>query len=484
MRISPTVKGTFSFTLARLGGSLSGAIATIFLARKLGPEQYGLLSIILSLSALFSIFADFGISSSTARYIAEAKNDGRSIFPVFRDGLFFKLFFVVGTVVLVVILAKPIALLYKNLELQGIIKMCSMHVIFATFLLFAGRIFQAIRRLEIYASAILIQGLTILTLVVLFVKRGGGLQQVYSAYIIGTGCGFLFLATVLIWFMRRARKGSDSARYLKTIASYCVPLAALSLSYFAFSHIDNLLLGYFAPKEEVGYYNVTFRIINFLRYPFMAIGMSISPLFAKSATGNDSLLSTFMRVFKYTVVLGLPICASLIILSSVGIRIFLGEAYLSSIKLLSAQTPFFLLSSFIFVFGPILSFAGFAKIQAYIFITCAIIAVGSNIFLIPHFGPMGAVASITIAFTIYTLAILLICKRVYSFGWITLLRNIWRPLLATIFFSSALIWFSKLMHNTILLFVLTGIGFMFYFAIIFITKTVRKEEIMSIIQRK
>src|SRR4051794_14432365 len=51
------------------------AALTIFLVRRLGPDDYGLFSLALGIAGLVMLPADFGIAQSAGRFIAERRSD-------------------------------------------------------------------------------------------------------------------------------------------------------------------------------------------------------------------------------------------------------------------------------------------------------------------------------------------------------------------------------------------------------------------------
>ena len=67
-----TITRNTAFALAsQIATASFTAILTIFLVRVLGPEDYGVFALALSVASLVFLPADFGISQSTARFVAE-----------------------------------------------------------------------------------------------------------------------------------------------------------------------------------------------------------------------------------------------------------------------------------------------------------------------------------------------------------------------------------------------------------------------------
>jgi O-antigen/teichoic acid export membrane protein len=65
--------------LARVLNVVLKAIAVIYLARLLGPNEFGFFTLILTAAALITVFIDLGISPATARFLAEEKWGNRKI---------------------------------------------------------------------------------------------------------------------------------------------------------------------------------------------------------------------------------------------------------------------------------------------------------------------------------------------------------------------------------------------------------------------
>ena len=71
-----TITRNTAFALAsQIATASFTAILTIVLVRVLGPEDYGVFALALSVASLVFLPADFGISQSTARFVAEHRGE-------------------------------------------------------------------------------------------------------------------------------------------------------------------------------------------------------------------------------------------------------------------------------------------------------------------------------------------------------------------------------------------------------------------------
>ena len=83
-----TITRNTAFALAsQIATATFTAILTIVLVRVLGPEDYGVFALAISVASLVFLPADFGISQSTARFVAERRGDRGLVAEVMADGL-------------------------------------------------------------------------------------------------------------------------------------------------------------------------------------------------------------------------------------------------------------------------------------------------------------------------------------------------------------------------------------------------------------
>src|SRR4051812_30418837 len=108
----------FAFA-AQMVTSLATGLLTLYLVRALGPEDFGVLAIAIGLGTLCLLPGDFGVSASTARFVAEEHGNLPVIGALLRHAM--KLKFVVTGVLAIALfaLAEPIASGYSQPGLAG-----------------------------------------------------------------------------------------------------------------------------------------------------------------------------------------------------------------------------------------------------------------------------------------------------------------------------------------------------------------------------
>src|SRR3954453_14689150 len=75
----------------RLTSSAFTAVLTLYLVRALGPDGYGTFALAVSVGTLAALLADFGVSTSASRFVAEHTGNADRQFAVIAHALRIKL---------------------------------------------------------------------------------------------------------------------------------------------------------------------------------------------------------------------------------------------------------------------------------------------------------------------------------------------------------------------------------------------------------
>jgi len=87
-----SAKGSFFLFLGKTSSTLIMSLASILIARLLGPEEYGLYIVALIIPSLLIPLSDLGISFALTRFSALflSEKKGRKILDLIKTGIFFK----------------------------------------------------------------------------------------------------------------------------------------------------------------------------------------------------------------------------------------------------------------------------------------------------------------------------------------------------------------------------------------------------------
>ena len=100
-----TVTGGVLLTLASLIYLIAGYGATLFLARKLGPEQYGRYGVIISVMTLINLMQTSGLPQAVSKYSQHFQNRGGNCTPSVEAQLMLTIVLSIGLALMAPVLA-------------------------------------------------------------------------------------------------------------------------------------------------------------------------------------------------------------------------------------------------------------------------------------------------------------------------------------------------------------------------------------------
>ena len=68
-----SLKGSIFLFAGNLAATIIGAITSILIARLLGPDGYGLYTLVLTPASFLLLFSGFGVGAAAVKYISEAR---------------------------------------------------------------------------------------------------------------------------------------------------------------------------------------------------------------------------------------------------------------------------------------------------------------------------------------------------------------------------------------------------------------------------
>src|SRR3954465_14329995 len=123
----------FAFA-AQMVTSLATGLLTLYLVRALGPADFGVLAIAIGLGTLCLLPGDFGVSTSTARFVAEAHGNWPVIGALVRHALKLKLCVTGVLAIALFALAVPISHGYGQPGLVGPLRWVAVAMFFQSFM--------------------------------------------------------------------------------------------------------------------------------------------------------------------------------------------------------------------------------------------------------------------------------------------------------------------------------------------------------------
>lgn len=393
LNLSPTkekvVRNVVWAVTGKVATLLGGLLVGIFVARYLGPEQYGLMSYVMSYVALFQVLASFGMDN------IEIREESKS--PEERDKIIGTAFTLkIGFAIITMLLVAITAWIFEaDSFTKWMIILYSFSMIMNSFGVIRNYFTSLVWNEYIVKTEIT------RTLVGAAIKVGLLLLHAPLVWFIAAT---LFDTTLIAggyWVSYRSKIDSirkwtfdkEQARYL---IKESFPLAVSLSAVLIYHRIDHIMLGKMLTNTELGYYSVAGKFVEIIMFVPTILAQTVVPILVRIHKENFTeyrhKTQLFVNVTVWMCILlsiGVAICSHWLILLT------FGESYLPATLALQVLV-------FKTVGDALSATAGnmiiIEKIQKYAWIrsvTACFVCVGLNLIFIPRWGIIGtAIASI------------------------------------------------------------------------------------------
>lgn len=260
------VRENLFFFIATNFTNLLGFIFHFYMGRKLGPEGYGILGVILAIVYLFSITMNT-IQTSIAKFTSKfkANNEKEKISfllvssekKLIKYGLIFNFIFLLITPLLSSFLKIPILPLI----------VLSIMITFELLLPIIRGTLQGLQRFNSLGFNLIIEGLVKLSFGILLVETGFNIIGAVIAIVLSYVVPFFYGN----YNLRHIKKEELKAFNTKELYKSTIPILITLISLTAFYSIDILLVKHFFTDKEAGFYSATSLIGKILFFGSLSI---------------------------------------------------------------------------------------------------------------------------------------------------------------------------------------------------------------------
>ncbi|MEK6817720.1 MAG: oligosaccharide flippase family protein [Nanoarchaeota archaeon] len=310
-------------------GNLINYLYQIVMARMLGPSDYGILAVLVSLTYIFTIPTS-AIQTIVSKKIAifnVQNNYGKMkglFFSLLKKLFLFSLIIFITFVILSFFIMKPLELPFWLLILTGTLIITSFIYPIAAGSLQGMKKFSALGW-----NTLLVFSIKIIVAIILVIFG----FKVYGAilgFIIGVVFGFIF-ALPYIKEIINAKTENDGTRILTKENI----LIFMSMLIFVFIYsIDVILARVFFPSEIVGQYAVISTIGKMILFSTMSIGNVMFPISAERHYAKIKTSGIIKKASLYVFILCVVAVILFIIFPELIIKLLFGNQYLETAKLL------------------------------------------------------------------------------------------------------------------------------------------------------
>ncbi len=384
--------------IVRLGG---GFFLTAWLARYLGPEQFGVFNYAIAFAALFTYFGTLGLNEIIVRNLIRS--------PLQRDDI-------IGTAFLLRTLGGTIAF-GLALVFVFFLNPSDRTAHWLVGIIAAGIIFQAFEVVDSYFQSQVLSKYVVLariipfifasSLKVFFILTGAALiafAWVWLIEIVLVGIGLMFVYHSRGFSLRLKEFKSQIA---KNLIKDSWPMILSGISSMIYMRIDQIMIRHMIGEKAVGIYAAATKVSEAWYVLGGIIIFSTFPIIINLKTESETLYREKCRqVYKVLITIGTAAACGTILLAKPIIYFLYGQAYSQAIAVLSVHVLGVMLVYLISASTYALVAEGLQKYHVYRTVLGCIVNVLLNLVLIPRFGMLGAVYSMLCAYCVAVFSIL------------------------------------------------------------------------------
>jgi O-antigen/teichoic acid export membrane protein len=461
------------------------AAVTIFLARYLGPEEFGVFALAVGIGAVLVLPGDAGISTAAARFIAERRGNNQAVARVLRDASRLRLVSSGTVCVALVLAAGALADAYDEPDLAWTLRGIALAVFGQNLMQLYGSGFTALGRVSLAFRTSLLKSALELVATLGLVLAGAGAAG--AAF--GRAAGFLaggLLGMAMMWRLvgrpqaaRAAGEAEMSEVGLRRIAGYAGALLVIEGAFVLFEQIDVLLIGALLSATAAGLFQAPLRLVTFLHYPAYALAAGVAPRVARHEVQGPAL-HPFAAALRGLVLFQAAIIAPLVVWADPLVDLVLGPDYAESAEVLRALAPYVFLAGL----GPLLSMAvnylGEARRRLPIAIVAVAVNAAIDVVLIPEIGIVAGAIGTNVAYAIYVPAHLWICRSLIDLPLRPLLVSCGRALVAAAVMAGVLALFGTKDVSVPALLIGGLLGVAVYVGVLLLTRELSAAELRAL----
>jgi len=387
--------GTASLFFAQMIALLSGYGINIYIARTLGPDDYGIYAVIISIISLLTLLTVVGTQGATSKYVAE---NPRQSSAVRQSGLRLNGLIAVLVGTLYFIMASPIAGVLNDRSLLPYLRLSAL-IIPPYFLypVFIGY-FNGLKKYNRQSLIAIIYSIGKLFAIIALVILG---LRIYGA-ISGFALGAYSSIAVGFILVKKSPAALNKFSMLKLL-KFAVPLTIFTFSFEGTKTISLLYVKSMLGQNDLtAYYNVGNQISRISHLFSISLGTALFPLVAGSFARGDiaGLTRNIKIVFLYLSIFIIPLTAGILIFSNPIVSLLFGEKYLPAaapLKILGIAEVFVGIAYILYIILTAIEKQKTAMVCSVIVFG---VAVGLNKLFIPLYSISGAAYATLTAFII------------------------------------------------------------------------------------
>ncbi len=394
-------RGTRQLLIARAVFMVFGYIASVVLARELGPADFGIYGVLLATLVWLEIVSYAGVPSATGRLIPEHQGEAAQ---VERSARFVLLVSSLALFTIAWFAAPLVGRLFHLPDGTWLFRLAILDIpVAAAYQGYAGTL-MGLRKFGPLSMSQAILGAAKLTGVLALLVIGISVSHALVVNVLATTTALLYLV------VRYPPRGFRPARrFVRRIVSLGVPMGAFVISLQVLVSLDVWFLGslWHGAEAAVGQYLAALKIAQTLIViPIVQSGVLLASVaWALAAKDQLGARRHVLEASRFSLILSAAACVVVGGNASPLMDLLYSSAYAGGGRFLVVQLLAFSFFALMDAYAHALMAAGRQRATALVLVAFIPIVAVSNLLLIPRLGPMGAAVSLFVGMAGVAIAI-------------------------------------------------------------------------------
>ena len=428
-------KESFVYGLGTAAGKAINFLLIPIYTRVFSTQAYGVLDIIIMSTAAIVILAKMGLNTVLNMFFYQAKDEGERKAVISSNFLFLFLATLI-IVLLVIFFNQELSLILFKSEIYGkYLIIAALTVLFTTILNFSASLYRLFFKPMYFLYITL--GNVILSVIlsiyfVIFLKMG------LMGALYGLLISAIFFSLISFYFSRNKFTFKISFEKLKEMMKVGLPLAPMGIGIWIMDFSSRYFLVQFQDLNQVGLYGVAYRIAALLGILVLAFRLANVP-HQYSMAQDGSAKRFYSKTLTYYFLITFFMVTALSLFSKEILIIFTTPDYIEGYK---AIIPLAFSAVFVGLYHVI--GLGLILTRKTYFMSLGVlggvlIVIALNLFLVPHYGFLGAAVANVIAYFVGLILIYFWAQKYYHIDYeIKKILKIWLVTFLLIFLGMSI----------------------------------------------
>lgn len=397
--VRTVVKGGGAVLLASIAGNGLNYALGIFLARSIGPSDFGLYALGVTVFNTLALLALGSMDVGAVKFVSAALSGGRgddARTTVLQTATLTALIGIVFGLGLTAFAGTIAASVYGRPDLETVLLFFAVAVplsAISALLIATLQAFQTVR----YTIGIkyVWEPIGKFVLAAGALWAGWGLTGVLAAFVLVSAVSVL-VAAAAVWMRSGMRRHGPRLRWhtVRALLAFCLPLTAATVFGVLAPRADVLLLGYWAGAQDAGIYLAAFQTAAILSLVLGAFDTMLAPLIARVWAQRDRarMERVYQDISRLVLTCAMPLCLVMIVCSRELLTVF-GESFGAGTSCLVVLAAGQLVNSAAGAANTVLLMSGHSRLVMINTIVSGLGLIAATAVLTPRWGMLGAAAA-------------------------------------------------------------------------------------------